>query len=147
MKLQLLIAVAFASFAYAQEGQNHTALGRVGHVGNGDDVLVADILITANPDEEKTVLVRALGPSLGVLGVTDALQDPILEIRDENGMLESNDDWKSNQEAAIASTGLAPTSGKESAVLIRLGAGNYTAIVRGNGRNQGMAMVEAYILK
>jgi len=147
MKFQLLIAVAFASFAYAQEAQTHTALGRAGHVGNGDDVLIADIVITANPDEEKTVLVRALGPSLGALGIRDALQDTTLEIRDANGLMESNDDWKSNQEAAIASTGLAPASEKECAVLVRLGAGKYTAIVRGRDGSQGMAMVESYILK
>lgn len=146
MKLQLLVALAFTSLAYGQEGQNHTALGRAAHVGNGNNVLIADIAITADPDEEKSMLIRALGPSLAALGVEHALQDPILEIRDENGTIASNDDWKSNQEAAIAATGLAPTSEKEAAILVRLGVGKYTAIVRGKDGTQGMAMVEAYIL-
>ncbi len=146
MKLLLIIAVALTSCAYGQEIPSETkttALGRPAYVGK-DNVLTVNIVFDGNPDTNRTVLVRALGPSLGI---ANALEDPTLEIRDANGTLAINDDWKSNQEGAIRATGLAPNSEKESAILLGLGGGRYTAIVRAKEGTQGMAMVEAYVLR
>ena len=104
------------------------------------------MIITGN--DPKTVLFRAIGPSMrsgGVL-VPGRLDDPILELRDSNGaLLTSNDDWKdSPRRAEIEASGLAPSDDRESAILRELAPGAYTAVLRGKDNNTGIALVEAY---
>jgi len=113
-----------------------------GRVGTGDNVLIAGFIITGTGT--KSVVVRAIGPSLTDFGISDGLQDPILELRAADGsLIESNDDWTSNQ-AAIQATGLAPTDSRESAIARSLSPGLYTAIVRGKGSATGVALAEVY---
>jgi len=93
---------------------------------------------------------RALGPSIKVNGTTipGALQDPALEVYDANGtLLRANDNWGDAPNVSeIQATGLAPSDGHESAVLLTLSAGNYTAVVRGVNRTTGIALGETYKL-
>ena len=58
----------------------------------------------------------------------------------------ANDDWRSNQEAEIAATGIPPPNDTESAILMTLSPDAYTGIVRGAGGSGGVALVEAYNL-
>jgi hypothetical protein len=92
------------------------------------------------------VIVRALGPSVPVAG---ALADPILELHGPNGFATiTNDNWRSDQEAAINASGVPPTNDLESAIVATLpanGAG-YTAIVRGVNNGTGIGLVETYDL-
>ena len=86
-----------------------------------------------------------MGPSLSGAGITGALQDPFLELKDANGStLISNDDWQQTLEMEISQTGLAPTDIREAALLISLPNGNYTGIVRGKSDATGIAVVEVY---
>lgn len=55
----------------------------------------------------------------------------------------ANDNWKDSHKNAIESGGLAPADPAESALLIDLAPGNYTAIVSGVGGATGVALVEA----
>jgi len=55
----------------------------------------------------------------------------------------ANDNWKESQKNAIESGGLAPADPAESALLIDLAPGNYTAIVSGVGGATGVGLVEA----
>lgn len=81
----------------------------------------------------------------GLLG--GALQDPVVELHDSTGaIIASNDNWRSTQEAAINATGLAPKDDRESAVLMALAPGAYTAVIRGAGQSTGVGLVEAYDL-
>jgi hypothetical protein len=116
-----------------------------GFVQTGNDVMIAGVIVQFH---SKDVIVRALGPTLTGFGVPNALADPTLEIHDVNGaLLASNDDWKNNQQSAIAATGLAPPNDLESAIVGTLSPGNYTAIVRGFNNMIGNALVEVYALK
>ena len=91
------------------------------------------------------MLIRAIGPSLANGGVPNALQDPTLELRDSDGaLLASNDNWRSDQEAEILATTVAPANDLESAIIRRLAPGSYTAVVRGEDDPIGVALVEAY---
>jgi len=116
-----------------------------GFVETGNNVLIGGtIVLGAFP---ASVLFRAIGPSLTNFGIANALQDPTLELRDGNGvLLASNDDWRSDHEFEIISTGIPPTNDLESAILQDLLPGNYTAIVRGVDDTTGVAVVEAYEL-
>ena len=96
------------------------------------------------------VIIRAIGPSLSGLGVSGALQNPTLELRDGSGtLLGANDNWKlrpdgSSQQAEIEATTIPPTNDFESAIVASLPPGNHTAIVRGVNNTIGIAVVEAY---
>jgi PKD repeat protein len=108
----------------------------------GDKVGIGGFIISGTGT--KRIMARAIGPSLSVNG---KLQDPFLEIHDSNGSEPlTNDNWRSSQEAEIQQTGLAPTDDRESAVVKRLPAGNYTAIIRGADGGQGIGVVELYDL-
>src|SRR5664279_1072604 len=58
----------------------------------------------------------------------------------------TNNNWRDTQEAAIQATGIPPTNDLESAILVTLNPGTYTAIVRGNGGGTGIGLVEVYDL-
>ncbi len=113
-----------------------------GMVETVDNVLIGGFIVVGGTAQE--VLVRALGPSLPVPG---PLADPSLELHDGNGLLlSSNDNWRETQEADIIATNLAPNEDAESAILQTLGAGAYTAIVRGVDNSTGVGLVEVYAL-
>ena len=88
------------------------------------------------------------GPSLTALGVPGALADPTLELHDSTSTLAMNDNWRSDQQAEIEATGLAPTDNLEAAIVRTLPANNasYTAIVREKNNTTGIGVVEAYDL-
>jgi len=117
-----------------------------GFVNRGDNVMIGGTIITGVMPTN--VLIRAIGPSLTGAGISNALQDPTLELYDSDGnLIASNDNWQSNQEAEIAATNIAPTNPLESAIVRRLAPGAYTTIVRGKDNSTGVALVEAYQLR
>ena len=92
-------------------------------------------------------MIRGIGPSLAAFGIADALRDPTLQLFNGNTDLGANDNWGDNPNAPeIAATGLAPASNEESALLITLAPGTYTAALRGNGGATGVGLVEVYDL-
>jgi pimeloyl-ACP methyl ester carboxylesterase len=125
-----------------------------GFVQTGDNILDGGFIIQGTTP--KTVIVRAIGPSLTQYGVPDALANPTLELHDVNRtLIASNDDWQhtiiggiitSDQVSAIQNSGHAPTDPSESAIIATLQPGNYTAIVRGVNNTTGVALVEVYDL-
>jgi hypothetical protein len=115
-----------------------------GFVGTDNDVMIGGF-IAAGGTGSAEVVVRAMGPSLAQFGISNFLADPTVAIYNSNGALvSSNDNWRTSQQTAIQATGLAPASDLESAILLTLPVGNYTAIVRGKNDSTGVALVEAY---
>jgi len=117
-----------------------------GSVGIADDVLISGFIV--GDVDSATVIVRALGPSLGSSGVSGALSDPTLTIYDSSGSaIATNDNWQDNTNAIdIQKNGLAPPNPSESALVLHLPAGAYTAIVRGANGGTGVALAEVYTL-
>ena len=119
-----------------------------GFVEAGDNVLIGGIILGPDNSSSANVIVRAIGPSMSVSGVAGPLQDPTLELHDGNGaLITSNDDWADTQQSEIEATGLAPTNNSESAILLPLSPGMYTAIVRGANNTTGIGLVEIYNLQ
>ena len=114
-------------------------------VQTGDGVAIGGFIITGTG--QKQVLVRAIGPSLTQFGVPNALPDPVMELHGPTGStIITNDNWRDTQAAEIIATGLAPTNDLESAILVTLTPGNYTAIVKGKNNGTGVGLVEVYDL-
>ena len=115
-------------------------------VGTDDNVLIGGFIVTGNAS--KKVIVRAIGPELGVppFNVPNALQDPTLELHDHTGaVIASNDNWmNASNKQEIINSGHAPSNDLESAILTTLAPGNYTAIIRGKNGTTGNALVEVY---
>jgi Fibronectin type III domain len=108
----------------------------------GDQVLIGGFIVTGT--QPKKVIVRAIGPSLPLTGL---LMNPFLELHDSSGaLLVSNDNWRTDQEQEIMATGLAPSNDNESAIVMTLDPGSYTAIVSGVNGGTGIALVEVYDL-
>jgi hypothetical protein len=90
-------------------------------------------------------LLRGIGPSTELAG---SLADPFLELYDSTGAkLISNDNWgDAPNKDEIVATGIPPSSDLESAILMALDPGAYTAILSGVGGGTGIGLVEAYDL-
>jgi sugar lactone lactonase YvrE len=118
-----------------------------GLVQTGDNILIAGFVVGGTGPVGSNIVVRALGPSLSTLGITNPLADPTLELHDASGaIIASNNDWKDTQEALLTSTTLQPSNDKESAIYISLRGGAFTAVVRGVN-STGTAVVEVYNLE
>jgi hypothetical protein len=99
-------------------------------LGGDTTAVIGGFIIGGNVGRK--LVIRALGPSLTQFGL-DSLADPTLELHDSTGaIIATNDNWADTQETDIVATGLAPVNPLESAILITVPPGNYTAIVRGN---------------
>ncbi len=116
-----------------------------GFVQTGENVMIGGFILGKNGGSAK-VIVRAIGPSLAA-SVSNALANPTLELRDNNGVLvRGNDNWKDSQQAEIQASTVPPTNDLESAVVATLPPGLYTAIVQGAGGATGVGLVELYQL-
>jgi uncharacterized delta-60 repeat protein len=129
-------------------GVNPSALRNIATragVQTGDRVAIAGFIITGSGTKE--VLFRGIGPSLTAAGVPNALQDPVIELYNSSGaLINSNDNWRDTQQNAIAETGIPPSDNREAALLINLGAGSYTVMLRGKNATTGNGVVELYDL-
>ncbi len=126
-----------------ESSENHLAnISTRGFVSTGQGQLIGGFIITGGP---KLVLIRALGPSLTVAGVSPVLENPVLQLFSGPTELRSNDDWQtaSNSDDVIAST-LPPQDPKEASILVRLEPGAYTTVVTGANDSTGIALVEIY---
>lgn len=116
-------------------------------VGTGGNVLIAGFAIGGS--SAVTVLIRASGPALIPLGVTGTLPDPQLQLYSGSTTLAGNFGWGGSPQIATraASVGAfawnSPIS-DDSALLITLPPGAYTAQVSGNAGDTGDALVEVY---
>jgi len=116
-----------------------------GFVDTGDNVMIGGFIIGGDGQADARVAIRGIGPSLALFGITGALEDPIVDLKDANGAtLMSNDDWPQGQAAEIVQLGLAPADIRESAMVTSLPPGNFTAVLRGKNNTTGVAVVEVY---
>jgi len=114
-----------------------------GQSGSGDDVMIGGFVIQGDAPLE--VVIRARGPTLASQGVPNVLANPLLQLFSAQGMIASNDDWPSAPNSAeIAASGYAPANLTESAIMITLPPGAYTAIVSGFGGGTGNGIFEVF---
>ncbi len=110
-------------------------------VEDGENVMIGGFIITG--DADKRVVLRGVGPSLGLVGLGGVLADPVLELYDSSGILvEANDN-------RLAIPGIAnpllPLNPSESILTAILPPGRYTTVLHGaSGGDTGLGLVELY---
>lgn len=118
-----------------------------GAVGPQSDVMIGGFIVNGTSGVTR-VLVRTAGPSLSSAGVTDAMPDPTLELRDVYGtLIASNDNWREGPELEIQQSHLAPSNDLESAIITTLPSGPYTAIIHERNGASGIGLFEVYNLQ
>lgn len=91
----------------------------------------------------KNVLLRGIGPTLGVFGVGGAYPDPRLEVFDGSTKVTENDDWNAALAPVFSSVGaFALANGGKDAALQAPISGARTAQLSGTG--SGVVLVEVY---
>jgi hypothetical protein len=118
----------------------------------GNNVLIGGFIIQGSQPAQ--LVVRCLAGSLASFGVSNALFDSVIELYDaNNNLITSNDDWfTSNDAETICSYRRDPPNSIESALLVTLNPGSYTAIVRSYSdakqpATTGVALFEVYDLR
>jgi hypothetical protein len=116
------------------------------YVGLGNDVLIGGFVVSG--ETSKTVLIRAVGPTLGNYNVAGALMNPQLELISNKVVLQSNDDWGGDSSLStiflrVGAFALS-TASRDAAMVVTLPPGNYTAQVSGVAGGTGIGLVEVY---
>jgi len=117
------------------------------NVGTGGNILIAGFVIGGSTSE--TLLIRASGPALTQFGVGGTLPDPQLKLYTGSTLLGTSNGWFGNLAVAnaAASVGAFPwsdPSSHDSAILVTLAPGAYTAQVSGASGDTGVALIEVY---
>jgi hypothetical protein len=119
-------------------------------VATGSQIMIAGFVVGGA--QPATVLVRAVGPTLANFGVAGALQQPVLTVVDSGqNTVATNTGWGNGPNpsqvatvgASVGAFALANGSA-DSALLLTLPPGAYTAEVAGDGGATGVALVEVY---
>ena len=119
-----------------------------GRIEREDDVLICGFVIGGN--HPKRVLIRAAGATLEGFGIEDFLTDPYLSLFEGERLVTSNDNWGDFGAEIISSAGELVGAfpfeerSNESAMLVTLPPGVYTAHVAGVDGATGESLVEIY---
>lgn len=123
-----------------------------GFIGINDAIMISGLVIS--PGSPKTLLIRAIGPSLALppYNVPGALGDTKITIYSGGTPILQNDDWGNNPDvantiAASLQIGAYPLPGgsKDASFVVTLPSGNYTVqATAANGTSTGIALVEVY---
>lgn len=114
-------------------------------VGTGDDIMIAGFVVDGTVG--KTLLIRAVGPTLASFGVGGTLADPKLEIYNSSTVkIVENDNWSPTLAATASAVGAFPllAGSRDAALLVTLPPGAYSAQIAGVANATGEALVEVY---
>jgi len=125
-------------------------------IGTGADILAAGFVISGT--EEKTLLIRGVGPTLGAFGIAGYLPDPKLTILrhnadGSNSEVVTNTGWGTTDPAGLDAARAATnafaltTDSLDSAVVVPLTPGTYYAQVSGASGSTGVGLVEVYEIR
>lgn len=111
------------------------------------DRLVAGFVVRGSTP--LTVLIRAIGPGLGALGVADTVADPKLQLYQGSFLVRTNDNWGGDAQleavaTAVGAFRLPDPASRDAALLLTLQPGSYTAQVSSADLTGGVALIEVY---
>ncbi|OIR03999.1 endoglucanase C precursor [mine drainage metagenome] len=132
-------------------GNKIVALSSRVEVGTGQDDGVAGFVVSGTAP--KQFLIRAVGPTLASYSVSGVLSHPVLKLYQGSTLVTQNTGWMtatnaSQIPAAAKSVGeFALQSNDDSALLVTLDPGVYTANVSSGDGTKGVALIEVYEIR
>ena len=130
-------------------GQKLLNISTRASAGAAENLLTAGFVIPNGT--AKRVLVRGIGPGLAAFGLTGTLAQPTLTLLRGSTTVATNTNWNSSADSTTirdtsAQVGAFPLVNNDSAMVITLTPGNYTAQVTGAAGATGIALIEVYEL-
>lgn len=129
-------------------------ISTLARVTSGEDALISGFVISGTTSRK--VLVRAIGPTLAVFGVNDALARPMLKVFQAGRMVASNEAWagatSADTEAMLdafdraGAFRLLDENSRDTAVVLSLAPGSYTVQVKSGDAAPGATLLEVYDL-
>jgi len=134
------------STAGASSGGRIMNLSARAYVGTGDSVAIAGFITSGS--ENKTLLVRGLGPTLGTLGVNAVLAKPQLQLYSGSTQLQrfaawTNDSTLSSVSAQVGALAFAANS-QDAAGVLQVAPGGYSVVTSGIGTTTGIVLLEVF---
>jgi hypothetical protein len=123
--------------------------------GGAEQALVSGFVVAASGGGKKLIL-RAVGPSLSLFGVTNPLRQPVLRVFDANGRPYENGyvypavvggpTYESDLAESLARTGAfpIPSGTRDIVVMMPFVPGNYTVQVTSGDSTSGSVLLEIY---
>ena len=131
-------------------------------VGIDGNILIAGFIVGGSGNE--TVLVRGIGPTLGTFGLSGVLAQPVLTVYDSSGkVIASDQGWQNppSVPAGASAVNASPANAShatfskvgafdlsdgsaDSALVLTLPSGSYTAQISGLNKTTGVALIEVY---
>ncbi len=148
---QFYKAIAVNPEPYINDGKLINLSTRATLAGAGDEIIAGFVI----ERRTRAVLVRAVGPGLAKFGVSNALADPFLTVKQNGETLHTNDDWSAGPDAGLIAAAAARAGGfpleagsKDAARVLVLPPGVYTvhATTAGPAIAGGSVLVEVYSL-
>jgi hypothetical protein len=161
-KLDYIFSTDNVASPQAQAFSNISTLARV---ASGGDSIVSGFVISGNAS--RTVLVRAVGPTLSQFGVTDAMSAPQLVVFQNGKAIATNEAWAAAPSVTDTISPTDPTAddavnrlnaafdrvgafhfsdpaSRDAAALMTLAPGTYTIQVKSATSTAGSALLEVY---
>ena len=133
----------------AAPGQKLFNISTRATAGAGDSTLIAGISVSGSVP--KRVLIRAVGPGLVQFGLAGVLAQPQLQLINNGTVVAQNTGISTSPDASAIIAASAqvgafalPAGSADSALLVSLAPGNYSAVVSGPGGATGIAIIEIY---
>lgn len=144
-------------FSSSMAGSTDHALVNIStlaRVTSASDALVSGFVISGSMN--RSVLIRAVGPTLSAFGVVDALAQPVLSVFQGDKLVASNSGWALGVRAEAESMldlfdragafRLVDETSRDSALTLSLAPGAYTVQVKSGDGTPGATLLEVYDL-
>ncbi len=148
------ITQIFSSSAGSTKENSIVNISTLTRLGAPNDSIVSGFVISGST--ERVVLVRGVGPTLASFGVADALMSPVLSVYKGEQLIATNNGWAGSAPTTADEATRAfdqagafrfiDAASNDTAVLLRLAPGTYTAQVKSGDGGTGAALLEVYDL-
>jgi hypothetical protein len=137
-------------YSYVLFGNDNSRMSNIATRGNvtPSSPMIAGFVVT---EYAKTVLIRGVGPTLSLFGVSSACPDTQISLFSGQTVIATNSDWGQNSNLSELGTATAQVGAfalgagsRDSALLVTLEPGAYTVLVGAQGASGGEALVEVY---
>jgi len=144
----------FSSSSSGAKGRALVNISTLARITTPADAIVSGFVITSQT--KRSVLVRAIGPTLAAFGVNDALARPQLAVYEGDRLIATNEAWSGTSREmtetlmdAFDRAGafrLVDETSRDAALVASLATGSYTVRVTSGDGTPGAALLEVYDL-